>query len=220
MFPLHQGTLLRHWMVYRCAWPPSSHGCRWINWNWTQIKLNSSLLGANDSGAVCSSCYYCLQDLQSICRYLNLDSAKLLATGLVSSRLEYCNSPVYRIVDTDHTKLQRVQNWLTRVVTKSPPFTHSVPLFRSLHWLPVKFRILFKTNLLTCETFHEKQPVYLHSKLATSLPSHSLRSSKRIKLSVPRVKTNTGARAFHSCAWSRWDNLPLSVHSAISVATF
>ena len=30
----------------------SSHGCRSINWNWIQIKkLNSSLLGTNDSGA-------------------------------------------------------------------------------------------------------------------------------------------------------------------------
>ena len=36
-------------------------------------------------------------------------------------------------------------------------------------------------------------------------------------LSVPRVKTNTGARAFHSCAPSLWNNLSLSVCSAISV---
>ena len=65
-----------------------------------------------------------------------------------------------------------------------------------------------------------KQPVYLQSMLAPSLPSHSLRSSKGISLSVPRVKTNTNTRAFHSCAPSLWKNLPLSVCSAISVATF
>ena len=65
-----------------------------------------------------------------------------------------------------------------------------------------------------------KTPVYLHSMLAASLPSHSLRSSKGISLSVHRVKTNTGARAFHSCAPSLRHNLPLSVRSAISVATF
>ena len=51
MFPLHQGTLHQHWMVYSHVWPLSSHGCRRINWNWTQIKLNSSLLGTNDGGA-------------------------------------------------------------------------------------------------------------------------------------------------------------------------
>ena len=112
------------------------------------------------------------------------------------SRLDYCNSLVYGIADTDLAKLQRVQNRLTRVVTKSPPFTHSVPLVCSLRWLPVEFRRLFKINLSTYKMLHEKQPVYLHSILAPSLPSHSLRSSKGISLSVPRVNINTGARAF------------------------
>ena len=93
-------------------------------------------------------------------------------------------------------KLQRVQNWLACVVTKSPPFTSSVALLRSLHWLPVKFRIQFKISLLTYKTLHEKQPIYLHSMLAPSLPSHSVRLSKGISLSVPRVKTNLGARVF------------------------
>ena len=170
--------------------------------------------------AVCSSCFYHMRDLRRIRRHLDLDSAKLLATALVSSRLDYCNSLLYGIADIDLTRLQRVQNQLARLVTKSPPFTRSLPLLRSLHWLPVRFRILFKINLLTYKTLREKQPVYLHSMLAASLPSRSLRSNNDNSLSVPRVKTNTGARAFHSCAPSLWNNLPLSVRSAISVATF
>ena len=75
-------------------------------------------------------------------------------------------------------------------------------------------------NLLTYRTLREKQPVYLHSMLATSLPSRSLRSSNDNSLSVSRVKSNTGARAVHSCAPSLWNNLPLFVRSASSVATF
>ena len=78
----------------------------------------------------------------------------------------------------------------------------------------------FKINVLTYKTLREKQPVYLHSMLATSIPSRSLRSNNDNSLSVPRVKTNTGARAFHCCAPSLWNNLPLSVRSAISFATF
>ena len=103
---------------------------------------------------------------------------------------------------------------------QSLPFTRSLPLLRSLHWLLVRFRILFKKNLSTYKTLREKQPVYLHSKLAASLPSRSLRSNNDNCLSVPRVKTNTGARACRFCAPSLWNSLPLSVRSAISVATF
>ena len=57
MFPLHQGTLLQHWMVYSCVWPLSSHGCRRINWNWALMKLNFSLLGMSDSGVDTSLCF-------------------------------------------------------------------------------------------------------------------------------------------------------------------
>ena len=66
----------------------------------------------------------------------------------------------------------------------------------------------------------EKQPVYLHSMLAASIPSNSLKSKNDNSLLVTRVETNTGAGAFHSCAPSLLNNLPLSVHSASSVATF
>ena len=70
--------------------------------------------------AICISCIYHIRDLRRIRRHLDLDSAKLLANALVSSRL------LSGIAKTDLTKLQRVLNRLARVVTKSPPFTRSV----------------------------------------------------------------------------------------------
>ena len=170
--------------------------------------------------AICSSCNYHTWDLQRIRPHLDLDSAELLANALVSSRLDYCNSLLSGIAESDLTKLQRVLNRLACVVTKSPPFTGSAPLLRSLHWLPVKYRVHFKICLLTYKAVHEEEPVYLRSLIATSLPSRSLRSNRGITLLVPRIKTNTGARAFSSCAPSLWNNLPLSVRSATSVATF
>ena len=170
--------------------------------------------------AICSSCIYHIWDLCHIRRHVDLDSAKLLANALVSRRLDYCNSLLSGIAETDLTKLQHVLNRLARVVTKSPPFTRSVPLLRSLHWLPVKYRVHYKICLLTYTALHEEQPIYLRSLIATSLSSRSLRSNRGITLSIPRIKTNTGARAFSSCALSLWNNLPLSVRSATSIANF
>ena len=92
---------------------------------------------------VCNSCFYHMRNLRRICRHLDLESAKLLATAVMSSRLDYCNSLLYGIADIDVTRLQRVQNQLARLVTKSPPFTRSLLLLHSLHWLPVRFRIHF-----------------------------------------------------------------------------
>ena len=81
--------------------------------------------------AVCSLCFYHMRDLRCIHRYLDLDSAKLFWTALVSSRL---NSLLYGVTDTDLTRLERVQNRLARLVTKPSPLTRSVPLLCSLHF--------------------------------------------------------------------------------------
>ena len=117
----------------------------------------------------------------------------------MSSRLDYCNSLLSGIAETDLTEFQRILTiWL--VWSQSHHRLLAVSLLRSLHWLPVKYRVHFKICLLTYKALHDEQPVYLRSLIATSLPSHSLRSSISIILSVPRIKTNTGARAFSSCA--------------------
>ena len=95
-------------------------------------------------------------DLQRICHHLDLDSAKLHTTALESSHLDYFNSLLYGIANID---LTRLQNRLALLITKSPPFTLSLPLLRSLRWLPVWFRILFKINLSTYKTLRGKQHV-------------------------------------------------------------
>ena len=58
IFSFHQATLLQHCIVYNHAWPRSSHWCRQINWNWTQIKLKSSSLGLNGNRA---NIFLCIQ---------------------------------------------------------------------------------------------------------------------------------------------------------------
>ena len=80
---------------------------------------------------------------------LTLSVATELAIALVGSRLDYCNSLFYRLGDLYIEKLQRVQNCLARVVTKSPRYTESKPLLDKLHWLPIKSRIAFKINVTT-----------------------------------------------------------------------
>ena len=76
--------------------------------------------------AVCSSCFYYIRELGCMCHHLDLDRAKLLATALLFGCLDYCNSRLHGIANTDLTKLQHILNRLAHVVTKFPP--HIVPL--------------------------------------------------------------------------------------------
>ena len=110
----------------------------------------------------------------------------------------------------DHFSITALAN------TFSSFFINKISIIRSS--FPVKYRVHFKICLLTYKALQEEQPLYLRSLIAISLPPRSLRSNRGITLSIPRIKPNTGARAFSSCATSLWKNLPLSVYSATSVA--
>ena len=102
---------------------------------------------------------------------LLISVAKTIATSLVSSRLDYCNSLYHNIALKDIMKFQHVQNCLSRVVTKLPRFSHSVPLLKSLHWLPIRHRIIFK--ICTIKHFH---PGNRHIYIRCSLPQERLGS--------------------------------------------
>ena len=131
---------------------------------------------------VCRSCYYHIHDLHHLRRCLPVAVTKTIATSLVSSKLDYCNSILYNIPNREINKVQSVQNCLARVVTRSPRFCSVTPLLKSLHWLPVQFRIKHKICTLTYKVIHSCQPVYLHN------------------LAVPRVSSNMGERAFFVAA--------------------
>ena len=62
--------------------------------------------------AICSSCIDHIRNLRHIRRHRDLESAKLLANALMSSRLDYCNSLLSGIAETDLTQLQRFLNHL------------------------------------------------------------------------------------------------------------
>ena len=113
----------------------------------------------------CRCCFYHIRDLHRIRRFLSLSVAKTIATALVSSRLDYCNSLLYNTANKDIAKLQRVQHCLARVVTRSPRFSRSVPLLKSLHWLPVHYRIIFKICTIAYQALSSTQPAYLNSML-------------------------------------------------------
>jgi len=101
----------------------------------------------------CRSCFYHIRNLCRIRHYISLLVAKTIATALITSRLDYCNSLLYNIASKDILELQGVRNCLPRVVTRSPRFSHSVPLLKSPHWLPVYIASFSKSALLPIELF-------------------------------------------------------------------
>ena len=98
---------------------------------------------------ICKSCFYHIRVLRRIRGKMSISTAKTISTALISSRLDYCNSLQNNTAERDLAKLQRVQNYLARVVLRAPRFSPPLPLLKQLYWLPLTYRIKFKLSTLT-----------------------------------------------------------------------
>ena len=110
-------------------------------------------------------CNYFIRDIRRVPKHLTLDASTALANTLVSSRLDYCNCLQHSLPGVHLNKLQRVQNALARVVTKSTRLNSTKAMLERLYWLPIASRIDFKIATLTYKAVHLKQTPCLAQQL-------------------------------------------------------
>jgi hypothetical protein len=184
------------------------------------VIFDSSLSFTNHVNSVCKSAHYHIRDLYRIRHLLSKPVLTQLANALVSSRLDYCNSLLFGIKKSNLQKLQRVQNSLVRVVSKTPKYEHISPVRKALHWLPVEQRIKYKICLLVYKTMTYGQPSYLLTRLTTRPKNHSTRYSTGPSFIVPHARTILGTRCFSVFGPKLWNSLPISLRTSCSLSYF
>src|SRR5258706_214466 len=78
------------------------------------VIIDSTLFFNKHVDGVCKSSYYHIRALRHIRKCLSDSDARQIAVSMVSSRLDYCNSVLYRASNSNIAKLQRVHNTLAR----------------------------------------------------------------------------------------------------------
>ena len=150
-----------------------------------------------------------IRDLRRIRPMLDFKTASTIATSIVHSKLDYCNSLFLNLESTQIKRLQLIQNSLARAVTRTPKHHHITPVLKSLHWLKIPERIHFKVLSLTYNSLQYSQPKYLRE-LFTIQPPRSTRSSSYLTLSRPPVTTRLkfSNRSISHTAPRLWNELP------------
>ena len=170
---------------------------------------------------ICRSAHFHLRNIGAIRNFLTDDAAAQLVHSFITSRIDYCNSLLIGLPDTQIKRLQRIQNNAARIVSKVKKYDHISPVLHQLHWLPVNQRIVFKTLLLTYRILNGMAPEYLKDLLTLYKPPRSLRSAEQHQLVVPRTKTKTyGDRCFSVVAPKTWNTLPLEIRLSPSLTSF
>ena len=174
------------------------------------ITFDPHLSFSNHISNLSRSCFMHIRDLRRIRSMLDFKTASTIATSIVHSKLDYCNSLFLNLESTQIKRLQLIQNSLARAVTRTPKHHHITPILKSLHWLKIPERIHFKVLSLTYNSLQCSQPKYLRD-LFTIQPTRSTRSSSCLTLSRPPVTSHLkfSNRAISHAAPRLWNDLPL-----------
>jgi len=118
-------------------------------------------------------------------------------------------------------KLQRVQNTAAMIATRTSRRGHMTPILKDLHWLPVKYRVQFKSPMHTYKALHEQAPRYTSDMLTVYQQRRILRSMGSVTLVVPRVRTSSyGERKFRCSAAKLWNALSAHIRQSKTLNIF
>ena len=86
-------------------------------------------------------------------------------------------------------KVQSIQNFACKIITKSRKYDHVTPLLRELNWLPVDKLLYFRDACLTYKCVNNLAPDYLCNKLIKRSSIHDRKTRTHNSLQIPLFKT-------------------------------
>ena len=169
-----------------------------------------------------------LRGLHCIRKFLSVDTSVVIANALVSNRLDYCNSLFHSLSSGNATSLQYVQNalaWFVACVSKS---THITSSLKTLHWLPIRQGIIFKTLFLVYKYLTTGQPKYFapYLSLYKSAVNTKCSNPKNLFLQVPHYCSSIHKskvhfnNSFSYDAPKLWNDLPHDTRSFPNLLCF
>ena len=136
------------------------------------LKLTLS----NQILSVTKCCYFHLWQIRQLLPYFDDPSLHLLVSAIILSWIDYCNSLYYGLPESTLKPLNKVFIFAARLVSRSPLYHHITPYIKLLHWLPIKYRIIFKISFNIFKLKSCIYPEYLKSLIVQPHRSN-LRSS-------------------------------------------
>jgi hypothetical protein len=185
------------------------------------VIFNSTMSMEHHVISLCKSANFHLRNISKIRHLLDEKTTEQLVHSFISNKLDYCNALLYGISDHLLDKIQKIQNNAARIVKKLRKYDHITDVLRTLHWLPIKQRIIFKLLLTTYKAYHNGSPAYLNELLSLKDNTKLTRSSEKELFYVPRTRLKTyGDRAYVNVAPRLWNNLPSHITQSSSVPEF
>ena len=112
------------------------------------VIFQSNMSMDKQISSIVKTCFHQLREFRHIRSFIPKSAAIIFANAFIHSRIYYCNSLFYGLPKYSINHLQKIHNSVARIVarivTRTSRSSHITPVLKSLHWLPVQYRINFK----------------------------------------------------------------------------
>ena len=153
--------------------------------------------------------YYHIRRIGKIRGHLDDETTAKVIQALITSRLDINNGLLAGTSQSNTHRLQVAQNTAARLLTRTKRSEHISPILRSLHWLPIEKRVVYKVLVQVFKSLHDDSfSVYLRDLVKVYTPSRSLHSSDSHLLSVPMSHIMYGDRVYARFAPTACNALP------------
>ena len=156
------------------------------------VHIDHSLNYNNHINKISSSCIYKLIMINRIKYLLDKKTILLLIHSFVFNKLLYCSSVWSNTSKKNIKKLQRLQNFATRIVLGLKKYDHISEGLKSLGWLDINHKLKFNDCVMMYKCLNEDTPAYLLQRFKKRSQIHSRATRNRNDLDLIKCRLATG----------------------------
>ena len=181
------------------------------------IILDSKLSMQAMVSESCKSCYFQLKKLQSIRRCLNVTEKTSLVHANILSRLDYGNVLLVGSSVSLIKRLQKVLNATVRFIYNLRKSQSVTNFTKKCHFLPVKYRIMFKSCLVVYKILNNLAPEYLKE---MAVPVTRNRENMRSSADNLQLKYPDSEKCIQYQLVKNWNILPFEIRKSPTIEHF
>ena len=171
------------------------------------IILDNNLTYDQHIHQLTSSCMTKLCQINRVKNSFDRDTLCTIISALVLSKLFYCSTVWSNTTATNIKKLQAVQNFACRIITKTKKFEHITPPLREIKLLLLNEHLHYRDTVMTFRYMKGLAPTCLCESLRRRKSIHYHNTRNTESLDIPPNKTKSGQRRFLHRAVNIWNNL-------------
>lgn len=185
------------------------------------VTFDSTLSWSDHCVLLIQKVFGILAQLRRSVSFIPPNIRKLLVSALVMPHLDYASVLLTDISDSNHVKLQRLQNACVRFITGATRFEHITPYYEQLQLSKLEERKIIAIAVLVRKVIKYQTPMYLYEKYKF-IPQSDSRSTRshEMTLQIPIHRTVKFHRSFLIQSSKIWNSLELYRYLRMSDTSF